>query len=273
MRTSVLIILLVCACEPPPVAPEPAAPRVVPVVEAPRVTAPARFGEARSRVGDRWTVRTRATSRTHIGDSGVGPQLTEYVSALEVRVLAVAGGGEVGPAPTKLALYFLQNERTQQGALAPTALHGRRYVLDAAVDGVRDEQGAEVSADERDQVLDVFPDVGTSARLEQALPGGDLVAGQVAPGLPEAALRSLHPRAWSFEAGRATVARVDGADAELEVTLSGRSQRGLHVTLSGVVRARLSDRRLVRLRLRGPFEGRDAMGESRGEIVIERDVE
>lgn len=72
--------------------------------------------------------------------------------------------------------------------------------------------------------------------------------------LAAALLRAIHPRAWSLQAGTATLARVAADSAVFDVTLDAASESGLHLEVSGEARVRLTDAQLVELALDGRYE-------------------
>ncbi|MCA9591004.1 MAG: hypothetical protein KC657_37155 [Myxococcales bacterium] len=255
------------ACEPAALpAPRASEPVVIPTVTAP-ASSEQKFGARVFRVGERWSVRTLAEGLAD--DGGGATQSSEYEALLHVTVLSVVGGGATGAAPSRLELHFEKSTRAYQHVPKPTDLHGKTYVVDATSEVVRDTSGAEVGEVERELVRDAYPDVGTSSRVEQALPDGTLTPGSDAPGLAEAVLRSLHPRAWTFNRGRATFKEIDGGEAVFEISLDTTSARGLHLDVSGEARFRLADRQQTRLVLRGSYEKTEPP-EVQGQFSIER---
>jgi hypothetical protein len=262
-----LVALSLLACEPAALpAPHVSEPVAIPTVSAPP-TAERKFGARTFRVGERWSVRTWAEGLAD--DGGGATQSSRYDALLHVTVLSVVGGGASGAAPARLEVRFEKSLRAYQHEPKPTDLHGKTYVLDASTETVRDASGAEASANESELVRDAYPDVGTSSRIEQALPDGLLTPGMDAPGLAEAVLRSLHPRAWTFNHGRATFKEVDGEEAVFAIALDTTSARGLHLDVSGEARFRVADRQQTRLVLRGSYEKTEPP-EVQGQFSIER---
>lgn len=252
--------------------PGPAVPPTEVALEVPRLDAAAaepapagvRFRRVPAAPGARSLVTTRAESRSE--DPGGGEQISTYVSEVEVEVLEVEGG-----APSRVALSFRTNTLGYQGEDKPTTIHGKRYVLDRAAPFVRDAQGQAVSEEEAQRVLDVFPDLGTRARVDEVLPDAPMQLGERHDELARALLRVVHPRAWTLEKGTATLSRADAERAVFSVTLAASSERGIRVDVSGEAEVRLRDSALVHLVLTGSYlEPGAAAGAGPGRFRVER---
>jgi hypothetical protein len=213
----------------------------------------ARFGHPPTSVGAAWTVETRATSRSPDGPAGAGgEQVSLYESTYRVEVLAVAG-----PAPSRVKLHFLRNVHSYQGRPTPTAIDGKEYVVDARAPHVRDPGGAPAATAESDRVLDIFPDLGTRARVDEVMPDDALPIGARHDDLAVAILRVIHPRAWTLRSGTATLVRVEDDHAVFKITLDAASETRLRLEVAGEARVRLRDARLSELALEGRYERLD----------------
>ena len=248
------LTLAAVACAPAP------APRSTPDLVIPRLDgdagpppatgAGARFGHPPATVGAAWTVELRAASRSPDPPGGArGEQITLYESTYRVEVLAVAG-----PAPSRVKLGIVRNVHTLQDRPTPTVIDGKEYVVDARPPHVRDAAGAAASPAESERVLDIFPDLGTRARVDQVLPDETLAVGARHDDLAAAILRVIHPRLWTLRAGTATLARLDGEHAVFAIDLTATSDSGLRLQISGEARVRLRDARLEGLVLDGRYE-------------------
>ena len=209
----------------------------------------AHFGHPPATVGATWLVEVRATSRSPEGPLGAGEQVSLYESAVRVDVLAVAG-----PAPSRVRLRVLRNVHSYQGRATPTVIDGKEYIVDAQAPHVRDALGAAAPPAESERVLDIFPDLGTRARVDEVLPDEELALGARHDVLAGAILRVIHPRAWTLRAGTATLTRLEGDQAVFKVSLDAASESGLHMDVEGEARVRLRDARLSALLLEGRYE-------------------
>ena len=205
-----------------------------------------RFGHPLPVVGATWTVVVHASSQS--ADPGGGEQLATYDSEYVVEVVAVDG-----PAPSRVKLRFSRNAHAYQGNPVPTVLEGKEYVVDARAPHVRDASGGAAPEDETQRVLDVFPDLGTRARIDEVLPDDAMHVGDRRDDLAAAILRVIHPRAWSLRAGGATLARVTGDEGVFDVSLDATSDTGLEMQLTGTAHVRTRDARLTQLDLDGPY--------------------
>lgn len=220
-----------------------------------------RFRRQPAKAGDHWSVSMRAESRT-----GDGEQVSRYESDYTVEVLAVEG-----PAPSRARLRFDRNVNVYQDAERPTVVHGNTYVVDVAEPYVRDASGGAAAEVEAERVLDVFPDLGTRARIDQVLPEDAMAIGEARDDLAAALLRVIHPRAWQLDQGKASLARVEGGAAVFAVTISANSKQGVRMTVKGEAHVRVSDSRLVLLTLEGTYDAgaRDA---TTGAFTLRRGV-
>jgi hypothetical protein len=209
-----------------------------------------RFGHPPAAVGGAWNVQVRASSRST--DDPQNPsteQVSEYESDFRVDVLAVDG-----PAPSRVRLTFARKVHSYQGNPTPSVIHGKAYIVDSRMPHVRDANDAAASLAEAERVLDVFPDLGTRARIDQVLPDDAMHIGERHDDLAGAILRVIHPRAWTLRAGSATLARADGDHAVFTLSIDAAADSGLHMTLTGEARVRLADARLSELTLAGRYE-------------------
>jgi hypothetical protein len=253
------LVISAGACATPP-RPPPPPDLVIPRLDRDAGTAAlggdgVRFGHPPAAVGMAWTVELRATSRSAdgpINPSGGGEQVSVYESTYRVDVLEVAG-----PAPSRVKLRFLRNVHFYQESPLPTAIDGKEYIVDARAPHVRDATGAAVPTAESERVLDIFPDLGTRARIDEVLPDEALAIGARRDELAGAILRVIHPRAWTLRAGTATLVRVEGAHAVFEISLDAASESGLRLEVHGEARVRREDARLSELVLRGGYEPKD----------------
>lgn len=219
-----------------------------------------RFGRVAAAVGTKWAVATRAESRTEDGD-----QTSRYESDYTVEVLAVDG-----PAPSRVRLRFDRNVSIYRDAERPTTVHGNTYVVDGAQPYVRDASGGAASENETERVLDVFPDLGTRTRIDEALPEDPMRIGESRDDLAPALLRLVHPRLWQLAKGKATLARVEGGDAVFSVVLVAESRAsGVRMDVKGEARIRIRDSRLVALALDGAYDHGDA---TKGAFTLRRTV-
>jgi hypothetical protein len=211
-----------------------------------------RFGRVPLRVGARWSVSTRAESRNE-----EAAQVSRYESDYTVEVLAVEAG-----APSRIRLHFDRNVDVFQSSERPTVVQGKTYVLDAEAPHVRDATAAGAASEvETERVLDVFPDLGTRSRIDEVLPEDAMAIGEARDDLAAAILRMIHPRAWQLISGKATLARVDGAEAVFAVSLVAESRgSGLRLDLTGEARVTVRHARLAMLTLDGHYEGDQVKG-------------
>jgi hypothetical protein len=225
-----------------------------------------RFGHPPAEVGSTSSVAVRATSRAPDPAAGGGAeQVSEYASDFRVEVLAVDG-----PAPSRVRLVFTRNVHTYQGRDTPSSIDGKTYVVATATPQVSDASGSAVPEDEAQRVLDVFPDLGTRARIDQVLPERPMHVGDSRDELAAAVLRVVHPRAWTAHEARARLASVDGDEAVFAIALDASSEGGLRMKVTGEAVVRVSDSRLVRVVLDGTYE--HANGDPPGRFSYRRDV-
>jgi hypothetical protein len=263
----ILLVLLLLAegvsCTPR--TPAPAAPTVLEIppigraagaVASPSLTKSVVFGRVPPRVGARWGVTVEASSELTVDDpSGAhGPdlQVSEYSSAFTVQILAVNG-----PASTKVRIDFERNVQRFQHVDTPTPLEGKSYIVEEAPPYVREAlPGAgTVTAEEIRRVLDIAPELGTRSGVEQALPDEAMTVGEPRPGLAEAILRVIHPRAWTMNAGSASLASRNGDAAVFAVSLHATSQSGVRMVVHGFATIRVQDATLESLAFDGTFDG------------------
>jgi hypothetical protein len=233
-----------------------------------------KFGHPVPATGTTWTVILHAVSTsTDAATNGavtVGmEQVSTYDSEFQVDVLAVEG-----PAPSRVRLRFTRNVRTFQDRQTPTEIDGKEYVVDARAPHVRDATGAPAPEPETQRVLDVFPDLGTRARIDEVLPDEAMRIGEKRDELAAAILRVIHPRAWTLRAGAATLARVEGEDAVFKVSIDASSETGLHMELAGEAHVRVRDARLSDLTLNGSYDTKQKAGTSEppGTFKLQRRV-
>ncbi|MDB4934791.1 MAG: hypothetical protein JWP87_1763 [Labilithrix sp.] len=209
---------------------------------APDAPGSVRFGHPVPGTGAAWDVSVRA--RSHSED-----QESTYESDYRVEVLAVDG-----PAPSRVRLHFTRNVHVYQGQEKATVIDGREYVVDARAPHVRDANGNAAPEPETERVLDVFPDLGTRARIDEVLPDAAMKVGDRRDELAAAILRVIHPRAWTLGSGTALLADAGRDHARFAVTLDATSSSGLHMLLTGDANVRLRDSRLEELTLEGRYE-------------------
>lgn len=253
--------LALAACPAAPFAP---APRSAPDLVIPRLDRDAgaseavegaRFAHLPATVGTTWTVEQTASSRSP-DPSGGGEQRTLYESTFRVEILQVDG-----PVPSLVRLVILKNVRTYQDRGTVTAIDGKSFVIDALSMKVRSDSGDEVGTIERDQLVDLVPELGRRSLVEQALPDAPLPIGGRADDLARALVRVLHPRAWNFLAGTAVLVRVEAGHATFRVEIEsqadgpdGTDSNGLRLATRGEARIRLGDSRLMYFELDGRYE-------------------
>jgi len=237
--------------EGPPVSETPSPPLVVPPLDAGADARAAAdgvlFGHPPAAVGAAFVVSVNAVSSSPDPQGGI--QISTYDSEVKVEVLAVDG-----PAPSRVRLHFERNTRTFQEKETPTSLHGKTFLVDARAPHVRDEAGAPVAEEDTQKVLDVFPDLGTRARIDEVLPDEAMRIGEGRDDLAVAILRVIHPRAWTLRSGSAVLARTEAGHAVFAVKLDASSAGGLHMVVAGEARVRLRDARLSDLALEGTYE-------------------
>jgi hypothetical protein len=219
-----------------------------------------RFAHPLPLVGGAWRVRVEATSRSEA-------QVSTYESEYTVEVLAVDG-----PAPSRARLRFLRNAHGFQGAETPTVIDGKEYVVDARAPHVRDAANDPAPEGEAQRVLDVFPDLGTRSRVDEVLPDGPMRVGERRDELAAAVLRVIHPRAWTLNAGSATLARVEREACVFALSLDASSDSGMRMRVSGEARVRLADARLEDLSLDGTYEVAKAGAETSGSFSLRRRI-
>jgi hypothetical protein len=201
-------------------------------------------------VGARSHVSVRARSRALDAQGAPGgEQDSVYESELDVEVLAASGG-----ASSRVRVRFARNVQIYQGAQTPTEIDGKTYVVDVRAPFVRDERGAAVPEGETEHVLDVFSELGTRARVDQALPDGSMTIGDACPALAQAVLHVIHPRAWVLDDGGATLSTVEGGEAVFDVRIEGHAtSRTMPIRMAGAVRVRLRGASLASILLRGTY--------------------
>ncbi|HEY8077806.1 MAG TPA: hypothetical protein VIF62_26955 [Labilithrix sp.] len=246
-RVGAAAILVGHGCAAPAASPPP------PSLEIPRLPrdpgqiqgAGARFVHEPARSGSSFHVSVHAAS--HVPDPSGGEQESEYESELDGAVLEVEAG-----APARVRVRFERNANLYQGILTPTPIDGRTYVASVRDPHVTDDSGGVPTPAEVERVLDVFPDLGTRSKLEESLPDGPIVVGERRDDLARAVLRILHPRAWTFDDGAATLARIDGGEAVFDVRIDAHSAQSTILTV-GEVRVRLRPAGLASIVLRGTY--------------------
>lgn len=220
-----------------------------------------RFGHPAPSVGDAWVVRVDAASRAD-------EQVSTYESEVRIEVIEVDG-----PAPSRVKLRFARNAHTYQGTATPTSIDGKEYVVDARAPHVRDGSNGAAPESEAQRVLDVFPDLGTRARIDEVLPDEAMRVGARHDELAAAVLRVIHPRAWTLRAGSATLTRVEGEYAVFATSLDASSESGLRMQVAGESRVRLANSRLEDLSLEGTYDTTTAAGvEVTGTFSLRRRV-
>jgi hypothetical protein len=231
------------------------------VAASPDPSAPAghvRFGHPLPVVGQAFRVRVEARSLS-------AEQLSTYVSEYRVEILAVEG-----PAPSRVSLAVLRNRHTLLGQETPTSIEGRAYVVDARAPHVRVD-GAAAEEEQAQRVLDLFPDLGTRARLDEVLPDDFMRLGERRDEVAAAVLRTVHPRAWTLRAGTATLRRVEGEHAVFALALDAESASGLRMQVEGEARVRTASARLDELSLTGGYDGPSRDGGA-GRFTLQRSV-
>ena len=258
-RVGALVLVVGQACR------EPAAPvaTTTPALEippldpgadpGPRTRDGIRFGHPVPATGKAWRVTTFATSRSQ--DATGYPQISTYASKLRVEIVAVEG-----PAPSRVRLHFFENVETFQGISKPTIVERKDYMVDARAPHVRDASDKQAPADEVQRVLDAFPDLGMRARVDQVLPTEAMQLGERRDELAAAVLRILHPRAWTMNAGTATLVSVDGEHAVFNLSLDASSTSGISMQLTGEAKISLADSEVADLSLDGGYEARKDAG-------------
>ena len=218
-----------------------------------------RFGRVSPGVGTHWSVEVDARSELEVIASSRGSgggselQVSEYLSQFRVDVLAMDA-----QAPTKLRVEFGKNLQRYQGSDLPSVVAGRAYVVDDHPPYVRADNGAPVTPEEIQRVLDVVPDLGARPGVEQALPGSPMTIGQPRPEIATAILRLVHPRAWTLERGSAVLARADSDEAVFHVTIEATSPSNLRMHVAGDAHVRRRDAWLSAVELDGTFQSAEA---------------
>jgi hypothetical protein len=220
------------------------------------------FGRVPPRVGARWAVTVDAASELTVDDpsqaGGPDLQVSEYSSAFTVEILAVNG-----PVLTKVRIDFERNVQRFQHVDKATPIDGKSYIVEEAAPYVREASpgggggtgAGVVSAEEIRRVLDTAPELGTRSGIEQALPDEAMAIGDARPGLAEAILRVIHPRAWTMNSGSAALASRNGAAAVFAVSLHATSQSGIRMNVRGFATVHVEDATLESLALDGSFDG------------------
>lgn len=244
-------VLALAACRAPEAPPPAPIGLAVPPLDAGGAQAIAdegvRFGHPATTVGARSRISVRATS--HAPDSAGGEQIATYVSELRIEVLAVDG-----PAPSRVRVAFAKNVHVTQGREVATSIDGRTYEVSTQAPEVRDAAGAPVPEEQAQRVLDVLPDLGTRARVDQVLPERAMKIGERRDEVASAVLRVVHPRAWTAREAHATLVRAAGDEAAFALALDAASDTGVRMKLTGEAAIRISDSRLVRVALDGSYE-------------------
>jgi hypothetical protein len=234
----------------------------IPSLAGPRLAADAteppragvRFERRPASVGARTHVTVRAESRWE--DAQSQPQESIYESDFEVEVLAVAG-----PAPSRVRVRFDTNQSRYQGLPRPTSIHQKTFLVDVVPPYVRDASGAAAPEEQAQRVLDVFPDLGTRARIDEALPDEPIAIGETRDALAAAILRILHPRIWIAETTHATLERFEGASGEAVFALAidaASRETSVRLALTGEARIVARESRLTSIVLHGAYEVGDA---------------
>lgn len=206
--------------------------------------------------GMRWTTQTRAES---FGDDGTGNErVATYLSEYNVEVLSAQAG-----VPTRVRVHFARSVDEVPGATLPRYIHGKTYVVDAQGPTVEAEGGGAAPPHEAERVLDVFADIGTRMRVDEALPETPMRIGDRCDGLASAILRILNPRSWKEESATATLARVEGPNGVFAFAFEASTVSGMLLKLEGQAWVRMSDARLVQARGEGTFRIIDADPETR----------
>lgn len=210
------------------------------------------FGHPPAAVGTAWNVEVWAVSRAP--DPGGGTQISTYDSVYRVEVLGVDG-----PAPARVRLHFDKNVHTYQEQPTPTVIDGKEYIVDAKAPHVRDTADRPAPEEEAQRVLDVFPDLGTRARVDEVMPDDAMNVGDRRDELASAILRVMHPRAWTMNEGSATLVRSENGHAVFTVKIEASSNTGLRLVVAGEARVRLKDARLSELALEGTYREPNAL--------------
>ncbi len=215
-------------------------------------------------VGAKWNVAVHADSEAP--DVQAGTQHSKYVSEYRVEVLAIDG-----PAIASVKLHFDRNVQIYQDEEKPTAINGKTYVVSRSAPFVSDESGSPAPDDEKQRVLDVFPDLGTRTRIDEVLPDEPMNIGDRRDELAGAILRTIHPRAWKLEKGRAVLSREAGTEVVFSVAIDATSESGLSMKLEGEANVRVADARLSSLTLSGTYVTAKAPDE-KGRFLLRRTV-
>lgn len=228
-----------------------APPPVEPTLDIPRIastdagtTAPHFVREA-PRVGARSRITVSASTQS---PDPQGAQHSSYESELHAEVLSVEGF-----ATTEVRVRFARNAYRFRLLETPTAIDGKTYLVGVNPPFVRNESGGVVPSEEAERVLDVFPDLGTRTRIDEALPDDALHAGDRRDDLARAVLRVLHPRAWTADVATATLSRIEASDAVFAVELAAHSANGTKLDVNGDVRVRLRGAQLASIVLEGSY--------------------
>lgn len=216
-----------------------------------------------ARVGDRYRVTVRATSREQA--SWGFEERTTYDTAYDVEVLATEGS-----LASRLRVHYDHNVRSSRGVDTHTPVGGNTYLVDAT-QKLRVLDGGDIGASlaEAQLLADMFPDLGAPGSVESALRDGPVHLGERQDGLARAVARLVHPRAVTLESGSAVLSSIekDRILFTLDVVLAWTS--GSRAPLKGTVALR-PDGRLARVVLDGAFE--DGDGGARGQLTYEREL-
>jgi hypothetical protein len=202
-----------------------------------------RFGRENAKVGD--LSRQHVLARSHWND-----ETASYESEFVTEVLAVEG-----PAPSRVKIEFRKNENFDNVSRQATPIDGHTYVVDVHEPHVVEAATkAPPSADEIARVMDVLPDLGTRAQIDQVLPDGAMRIGEHRDDIAKAIARILHPRIWSVDKASAALARTENGEAVFQITLEATSSAsGMKIGVKGDARVRLRDARLQGFVLNGEF--------------------
>ncbi len=250
----VLVLASALSCSPATPAPRVG---VEPILDIPRIAvdggavvkAETRFVRVPPRVGQKTHISVSAVSETpNGGPQPVGAYVEQYDSELAVEVLSVESS-----ATTEVSVTFLRNVYVSNRGDMPTAIDGKSYLVGVKPPYVKSESGAAAPSEEAERVLDVFPDLGTRSRIDEALPDEPLAIGDRRDDLAQAVLRVMHPRAWMADRAVATLVRIEGGDAVFSLSLAARSTNAGKMDLTGDVRVRLQGASLASISLSGSY--------------------
>lgn len=229
-----------------------------PVLEVPRLDAGkveedagtgVRFAHPAATVGAITSVTVMA--RSSAPDDQDGEQVSSYASSFTVTVLEVDG-----PAPSRVKVAIERNAQTYQDRAKPTVIDGKTYELNSLTGQVSTASGA-ATPDEAQRVMDVVPDLGARARLEEVLPERPMRIGERRDEVATAVLRLVHPRAWTAKAAEAKLARVEGELAVFEIKLEAQSATGVNMKIAGEAHVSTKDAKLRAVHLAGGYTFKD----------------